>query len=85
MYVFTLIEALLWLIAVFSLGLLADAAKPSHVRWKCIFGSHDYFHIGNKSGMTRSISGERGVTGTMRRVYKCECGAYKPAEKKDFI
>lgn len=57
----------------------------SVVKWKCIFGKHDYVYNGRCSGMTINPDG-RGITYTVRTMYKCShCGKSKPIESVDYV
>ena len=78
-----LVELILWFIFIGSVAMYWLNSNPE-INWKCRFGNHDYSYVGKKSGMVRNSSGG-GVIGTMRKVYKCHCGEYKPAESEDYI
>ena len=62
-------------------SIIGISVSPS-IRWKCLVGKHIYTYVGQKSCMT--IHKKDGVTGTMRSLYKCSCGKYKPAENEDY-
>lgn len=79
-----ILEFIAWVALIGSAVMYWLNSNPN-INWKCRFGNHDYLYIGKKSGMVRKTNGERGVIGTVRRVYECTCGVEKPVESKDYI
>lgn len=72
------------LIVTFLLGVLPEFIANPKIRVSCLIGLHKYVYSGCKSGMTFD-EGSRGISGTMREIYVCSCGAQKPASSEDYV
>ena len=69
---------LLW----FIVYLIAGRVANPKIAFKCLFGIHYYYiDAGVKHGMF--FEEGRGLVGTSRKRYRCECGKYKPYAEED--